>query len=134
MTRLSVCSLLGFISVFLLISCDQDPLHLSYRNVVGVYDLHRWEDGKTYYLEENGAENINGGGVLEGAITQIGWNKDFIIAKRSSTFAGDPNGWVVLDVNKKIIKGTFSDDMIKKITEEKGIRFLDSGKAWDELR
>ena len=71
MIRLVIYSLFGFVCVFLLISCDQDPFRLSYRNVVGIYDLHRWEDGKTYYLEENEAENINGGGVFEGAITQI---------------------------------------------------------------
>jgi hypothetical protein len=127
-------SLLGLVCVFLLMSCDQDPLRLSYRKVAGTYDLHRWEDGKIYYLEEKGAENKNGGGVLDGVVEQIGWNNDYIIAKRRSTFGGDPNGWMVLDVNKKTIKGPFTDEMIEKIPEAKGMRFLDSAKAWAELR
>jgi hypothetical protein len=125
--------LILFLGLFL-VACDQDPFHQSYRKIAGAYSLHRWEDGKTYYIEKEGAQNQEqGGGVINGTVQKIGWNADYILVKRQSTYQGDPGGWILLDVKSTSMKGSFTDEEIAKMSEANGMRFLDPGEAWQNL-
>jgi hypothetical protein len=86
---------------------DQDPLNLSQRKVAGVYMLERFESGK-FYLQKKG-NNQDGGGCIEGTVEAIGWTNGFIFAKRCSTYRGDPDGWMVIDVAKQSMAGPLSE-------------------------
>jgi hypothetical protein len=120
-------------SVLMLSSCGQDPLHMSYRTVQGNFVLHRWEDGKTYYLERKGRD-VSGGGVLDGTVTAIGWNSSYIVARRHALFAGDPDGWMIVSVRDRSVRGPYSDDQVKAMPEMRGITALSSEQAFKELR
>ncbi|MBT9097054.1 hypothetical protein KFZ76_04940 [Methylovulum psychrotolerans] len=118
----------------LLTACDQDPFHQSYREIAGIYSLHRWEDGTTYYIENQNAQNQDqGGGIINGTVQKIGWNANYILVKRLSTYQGDPSGWMLIDVNATSLKGPFTDQEIAKITELNGMQVLDPGDAWKKL-
>ena len=117
----------------LMIGCDQDLFHLSYRKIAGDYYLHRWEDDKTYYLEDRTRDKQDGGGAIGGVVVQLGWNDGFILVKRHSTFAGDPDGWMIVDVKKKTIQGPYTAEEIKSMPEADGLDVLDASKAWAKL-
>jgi hypothetical protein len=52
--------------------------------VVGDYYLEQWEDFTTYYLNKGRFDN-SGGGVLEGPVVSLGWNKTTIVGKQQAT-------------------------------------------------
>lgn len=120
----------------LLSACDQDPFRQSERKLAGDYYLKRWEDGKTYYIEaKNGVEKPDqGGGAISGTVEKIGWNADYIVVKRHSTFQGDPNGWVVLRVRDANMAGPYMDEDLAKVPEASGLKFLSPEAAWESLR
>lgn len=120
------------VCVTAIVSCDQDPFRTSYRRVAGDYYLHRWEDGKTYYLEDK-TRPKTGGGVLDGVVEDIAWSENIILAKRRSTFGGDPDGWMVVNVKDKTIKGPVGD-YFSNISEAQGMTFMSAEKAWTTLR
>jgi len=86
---------------------DQDPLNLSQRKVAGRYMLERFESGK-FYLQKQGT-NQDGGGCIDGTVEAIGWTNGVIFAKRYATFRGDPDGWMIIDVNKQSMIGPLSE-------------------------
>jgi len=86
---------------------DQDPLNLSQRKVAGRYMLERFESGK-FYLQKKGT-NQDGGGCIDGTVEAIGWTNGVIFAKRYATFRGDPDGWMIIDVNKQSMIGPLSE-------------------------
>jgi hypothetical protein len=76
----------------------------------GRLQLEQWEDGNTYYLNKKGHKGSgSGGGLLDGTVQRIGWSQRYIVAKRYSTFRGDPDGWMVIDLQSGEITGPFSD-------------------------
>lgn len=129
-TVLIKMTFIALILVFL--GCDQDPFRLNRRKVAGIYFLQRWEDGKIYYLEAKNGEHT-GGGVLNGTVTLIGWNENYIIAKRHSIFRGDPDGWMIINVQQQSIEGPLSDENIKTRMETKGMHFIMPEEAWKKL-
>ena len=116
-----------------IVACSRDPFHLSYRVVSGTFVLHRWEDGKTYYLESADHE-ADGGGVLNGVVTQIGWNANYIVARRHAIFGGDPDGWMIVDVHQKSVRGPFDDRQINEMAETRGIKTLSPEQAFKDLQ
>ena len=133
MRRLLLFPLFLFILTGVLTSCDQDLLGLDHRRVVGEYMLHRWEDGKTFYLEEQGKQQ-DGGGAIGGVVARIGWNDRYIIVMRNSTFGGDDDGWMIVDAQKHIIQGPFSDMAMREKPESKGVELLAPEEAWSKLK
>ena len=99
---------LAALAIFILMGCDQDPFGLSYKKLAGQYSLHQFESGD-YYVVAPGA--MSGGGVLEGTVQEIGWNKDLILARRKANFGGDKSGWMVIDVAAKTVSGPISDEI-----------------------
>lgn len=120
----------------LIAACDQDPFHQSYRKIGGSYYLHRWEDGKTYYIEQKAddSKQDQGGGIINGTVEKVGWNADYIIVLRKSTYGGDTNGWMFINIKTAEIRGPFDQEAIERVTAMGGIKFLEPEKAWQELR
>jgi hypothetical protein len=116
-----------------LVGCiDQDPFGLSTRTILGKYSLNQWEDEATYYLVAPGAND--GGGVIEGTVQQLGWNRDIILAERLSTFRGDPDGWMVIEVAKHKVTGPFTTEQIKSNPTYAGIKIFSAAEAWKKLK
>lgn len=130
MRHLSLTRLLFLAIIPLLVSCDQDPFGLAYRELPGEYYLHRWEDGKTYYLEDKDKMGI-AGGIVDGTVEAIGWNRKFILVKRHSLFGGDADGWMLIDVENKEIKGPVGS---VDFPEAAGIEIMLPDVAWLSLR
>jgi hypothetical protein len=115
-----------------LCGCDQDPFRLRERPVLAGYELQQWEDSKTFYLVRSG-ENDNGGGVLDGTVTQIGWNTRYIIAERKANFGGDKDGWMIIDTSTRTMSGPFSDRDLKARPEARGVSTMPAAQAWQRL-
>jgi len=93
----------------LLTGCmDQDPFGLSKRTIVAPFNLKKFE-GNMYFIQKNGHDE-DGGGIIAGHVLRIGWSKTLIFAKRYSTFRGDPDGWIIIDVQTQKIKGPLTDE------------------------
>src|SRR5258708_6498701 len=92
-----------------LCGCNVD-LGLACRTVAGIYCLDKWEDGQSYYLNDRrgyglGGGGKDGGGVIDGTVQQIGWTDRVILVDRQAIWGGDPNGWMVIDVRQRIVRG-----------------------------
>jgi hypothetical protein len=121
-------SVLG--ACFLLTSCDVQ-LFSSCKSLGSTpYVLCQWEDGKTYYLEEDGQES-SGGGVLEGTVEAMGFNQDVVVARRYAIYRGDPDGWMVVRVKGKSVSGPISDSEVKAQFHE--LEFKSARDEWRSL-
>jgi hypothetical protein len=71
---------------------------------------------KNYRVQDcSGRRNVVAGvGVLEGVVTDIGWNDRAIVAKRIASIGGDASGWMVIDVSTDKIEGAFSDQAFRE--------------------
>ena len=123
---------LGFQIVLLCASgcMDQDPFNHSQRKVSGPYRLERFDSGTCYYLQKGGT-NEGGGGCIEGTVQEIGWTNGFIFAKRYATFRGDPDGWMVIEVNKQSMSGPLSEADFRQ--KYPGVQTLSAAEAWKKL-
>lgn len=128
-----MCYLLSLLAVISLCSCmDQDPFGLSTRDIVGPYVLHQWEDGKTYYLE--GPSHIKGGGhgAIEGIVTKLGWNANYILVYQNDD--GQGGGWRIVDVQKRTISEIVDQARIDRDSTLKGLTIYDASEAWKQLK
>lgn len=84
------------------------------RPLPGGYSLERNNDAPPtiYYVKEPGPDK-GGGGVFDGAIEEIGWNDDWIVARVKRIYWGDPNGWYVLKVKTREMTGPFEETQLK---------------------
>jgi hypothetical protein len=114
---------LPLLLVLSVLGCDQ-----SQRRVAGPYRLELFES--KFYLEKAGSEKP-GGGCIEGTVEQIGWTNGFIFAKRYSTYRGDPDGWMIIDVAKQSMVGPLSEAEFKQ--KYSGVRTLSPEDAWNRL-
>ena len=126
-------TILSFI-LFCLSSCLFDGG--SRNKITDNYYLHRWEGGAPFYIVNKWGD-INGGGLIEGTVQKIGWNEDYIFVKRKATFGGDPDGWMIIDVNANRITGPFTDEEFinkqKELSENNEIEIYDPAEAWKVL-
>lgn len=95
--------------------CDADLFNSGCRAIGSSgYSLCRNQDGPTvFYLEPNN-QSPSGGGVLEGTVQSIGWSDNVIVARRQSTFRGDVDGLMVVDIASKKVDGPISQDVVAK--------------------
>ena len=121
-------TLLIVILLSLCLSCDQEPLHRNERHVLGRFKLQRWEDGSTFYLVDG--HHDEGGGVLEGTVVNIGWNRRYILAERKANFAGDGNGWMIIDTSADRISGPFTWEQVKTHVEVRDVSPKRPSAAW----
>lgn len=92
------------------------------------------EDGTTYYLHKRGHDDSkDGGSIIGAAVVRIGWSSGHILAQRHSIYRGDPDGWMVIDVQTEKITGPFSDAELQVHPEALGIATFPVNEAWRRL-
>jgi hypothetical protein len=88
--------------------------NLSHGQLPGGYYLERFDEGGvSYYLGAKG-KPVSGGGVFDGTLQEIGWNEDWILARVTRCYRGDPDGWYALNVKTGQITGPLQDAELKK--------------------
>jgi hypothetical protein len=102
------------------------------RTVVGKYRIQQWEDFETYYLNKKGQED-SGGGIIDGTVRRIGWSNHYIIVERHANYRGDPDGWMVIDVNTDKITGPITEAEFRARPELKDIPIYQASEAWKKL-
>jgi hypothetical protein len=120
--------------LFFTSACDQDPFHLRERPVLHGYHLEQWEDSTTFYLVKTGQTDDDGGGALNGTVVRIGWNARYIAAERKANFAGDRDGWMIIDTATQRIIGPLSDSQFRGRNEVREIAVMPAADAWKRLR
>jgi hypothetical protein len=113
------------------LSCDQDPFGMSRRRLVGQYRLQQWEDERTYYVLGDSA--LGRGGDLAGSVVFIGWNDRFIVAERRA-MAGGVLGWMLIDVQAKVVSGPLDSAALLARPALADIRLLSPDSAWRRLK
>ena len=115
-----------------LLFCGCFPFGNQQRTIAGTYQLVKFEDGKTYYIYAEDQKD-NGGGVIDGTVKLIGWNAEYIIALRHSNYRGDPDGWMVINLQSGSIEGPFSYERIAGRSDIASIRTMSPDVAWERL-
>jgi hypothetical protein len=107
---------------------DTKPLHGNYR-------LERWEDNKTFYLQGPAGSHVDGhgGGLVGGMVLRLAWNDKLIGVERFSTFRGDPDGWMIIDIESGKISGPISTADFEAIRIKYRLQVKEAGQAWNEL-
>lgn len=103
--------------------CDSNQ-----RRVNGPYRLELFES--KFFLKQAGVEET-GGGCIEGAVDEIGWANGFIFARRYATYRGDPDGWMIIDVNKRSMTGPISETEFRE--KHPDVLTLPPEQAWKKL-
>jgi hypothetical protein len=104
------------------------------RTIAGDFRLEQWEDGSTFYLHKRGHDDSSeGGSIIGGTVVRIGWSSRYIVAQRHSIFRGDPDGWMIIDVQTGKITGPFTDTELQTRPEARGIATFPVSDAWRRL-
>ncbi len=121
--------LIVLVSVMLAaIGCSQE------RKLAGPYRLEQWEDGQTYYLHKRGQDDsTEGGSIIGGTVLRIGWSSRYIMAERHSIYRGDPDGWMIIDVQAGTMSGPFTEKDVRARPEAQGIQVYEAIDAWKRL-
>jgi hypothetical protein len=118
--------------VFLISGCF--PGDGQQRTIVGDYRLHQWEDGQTYYLHKRGQDDsAQGGSIIGGTVVRIGWSSRYILVERHSIYRGDPDGWIIIDVQSGTMSGPFAEADLQAHPESKDIKIYGASEAWKIL-
>jgi hypothetical protein len=105
----------------------------STKRLPGGYELERWEDGTTFYLNAPGNNTRSGGGAIEGTVQRIAWNKEIIAAERYATFRGDPDGWMIINVKTKDMTGPLSETQFSELRSKSNLQVKTAVEAWSGL-
>ena len=73
----------------------------------GYYVEMSEEGDPLYYVEKNGHDSP--GGVFDGVVKEIIWDRDEIIAKVKRLSSSDSSGWYKLDLNTGKVVGPMSE-------------------------
>jgi hypothetical protein len=106
-----------------------DIFNRSTKDLPAGYCLELDREFKHYRVQDcSGRRKVEEGvGVLEGIVTDIGWNDRAIVAKRVASFGGDASGWMVIDVSTDQIEGAFSDQAIRgKLASDPRLKGIDT--------
>jgi hypothetical protein len=99
------------------------------KTVIKGYYLERFQE-KFYYLQWKGHE-IEGVGLLEGTVCQMGWSNSLILAARIPCYGGDKSGWMIVDTAKHTVEGPISDS--ERLKAYPGITCYSIEVAWEKL-
>jgi hypothetical protein len=115
-----------------LAACGDGNFGSDCRSIAGSgYSLCRDANGSTVYYIEPAGEYPSDGGVVHGTVKMIGWSDSVIVASRISTFRGDPDGYMVIDLATKKVEGPFTDgEILQKLPN---IELQDASKVWLSL-
>ncbi|TFW26998.1 hypothetical protein [Duganella callida] len=103
------------------------------KSLPGNYKLERWEDNKTYYLLGPSTQDAKGGGLIDGTVLRIAWSDEVIFAERLSTFRGDPDGWMLIDIKSGKVSGPISESECDIFLKKYHLQVKEVGQAWNEL-
>lgn len=98
------------VAVITLLLCGCNPSH---GQLSGGYYMERFDEGRTSYYVGAPGKEVNGGGVFDGTVQEIGWNKDWILARVRRIYRGDPDGWYLLNVKTGQITGPLQSSELK---------------------
>lgn len=92
-----------------LFGCSQ-----SHRQLPGGYYLERFTEGgpSLYYVGAPG-QVVDGGGVFDGTVQELGWSNDWILARVKRLYHGDINGWYAVNVRTGKIVGPLQASELK---------------------
>ena len=76
-----------------------------YRDLPRGYYLDQDINGPLVYYVGAPGKTVEGGGVFDGTVREIGWNDDWIVAKVIRTASCDPNGWYTLNTRTGVVSG-----------------------------
>jgi hypothetical protein len=105
---LRLASLLAALAIGIFSGCGQ-----SHRQLSGGYYLERFDEGGTSYYVGAPGKDVNGGGVFDGTVQEIGWNDDLILARVRRIYRGDPDGWYALNVKTGQVAGPLQSSELK---------------------
>lgn len=103
------------------------------KSLPGNYKLERWEDNKTYYLLGPLQQATNGGGLIDGVVLRLAWSEEVIGVERFSTFRGDPDGWMIIDIKSGKISGPISKSEFDIFRDKYRLQVREADQAWNEL-
>jgi hypothetical protein len=103
------------------------------KSLPGSYKLERWEDNKTYYLQGPSRQDGKGGGLIDGTVLRLAWNDAVIGVERLSTFRGDPDGWMIIDIKAGKIAGPISKSEFEIFRAKYQLQVKEVDQAWNEL-
>lgn len=103
------------------------------KSLPGSYKLERWEDNKTYYLLGPSPLDGKGGGLIGGTVLRLAWSDAVIGVERFSTFRGDPDGWMIIDIKSGKIYGPISKSEFEIFRAKYQLQVKEVGQAWNEL-
>jgi hypothetical protein len=103
------------------------------KSLPGNYKLERWEDNKTYYLLGPSQQDANGGGLIGGVVLRMAWSEEVIGVERFSTFRGDPDGWMIIDIKSGKISGPVSKSEFDIFRHKYHLQVREVDQAWNEL-
>jgi hypothetical protein len=104
------------------------------RTVAGAFRLELFEDGTTYYLHKRGQDDSShGGSIIGGIVLRLGWSSRYIVAERHSIYRGDPDGWMIIDVQSGAMSGPFTEAEFRARPEAQGIQVYQVSEAWKNL-
>lgn len=104
------------------------------RTVAGAFRLELFEDGTTYYLHKRGQDDSSqGGSIIGGTVLRLGWSSRYIVAERHSIYRGDPDGWMVIDVQSGTMSGPFTETEFQARPEAQRIQIYQVSEAWKKL-
>jgi len=117
------------LSLFVVVSgCEQQ------HTIAGDYRLEQFEDGQTYYLHKRGHDDsADGGSIIGGIVLRLGWSSRYIVAERHSIYRGDPDGWMIIDVQTGAMTGPFTETDLRKHSEVSGIQIYEVSESWKRL-
>lgn len=98
------------VAVITLLLCGCNPSH---QQLSGGYYLDRFDEGGTSYYVGAPGKAIDGGGVFDGTVQEIGWNDDWILARVRRIYRGDPDGWYALNVKTGQVDGPLQSSELK---------------------
>jgi hypothetical protein len=123
------CCLIGVVLIALA-ACDIDVFGNDRRTVAGPYGLFV-ADGK-FYLIFDKWDNLRPCGILEGSITELGWNDQIILAKQD-TCSGKPSGWMVVHVDTGVIDPPIDSAKLQMRSDLTRIQVMPVDVAWNRL-
>ena len=118
------------VSLACLAACDQDPLGLSERAIGANYVLERAESNY-FLIDANHPDTV--GGVIEGVVLAIGWDQQRIVVERHSIFRGDPDGFLIIDLKTRAMRGPLTREALTADPEVGAIKLLPAAQAWESL-
>ena len=106
----------------------------SCKDIGSRFCLEKWEDNDLFYLNDKLNYDQYGSGKIGGPVINIGWDSNYILAERKSSFRGEPGGWMIVDKEGGIVSGPYDRSAPLLLEKLSNIKVKSSSQAWSELR